>query len=132
MASSLAITTLRCDAACCRGEEENASRSALDLISSVTNRFTTIHPLFAVYDVGIEDMIPREGGGSDGRGPRLTGGTIALAVVLFLVLVATGAFLVWTFVEQRLCFGRKNAQDYSAIRLRKMQVRLRQVCGNLM
>ena len=129
MASSLAITTLRCDAARCRGEEENASRSALDLISSVTNRFTTIHPLFAVYDVGIEDMIPRE---DEAGGPRLTGGTIALAVVLFLVLVATGAFLVWTFVEQRLCFGRKNAQDYSAIRLRKMQVRLRQVCGNLM
>lgn len=80
-------------------------------------------PLFAVYDVGIEDMIPRE------DGSRITGGTIALAVVLFLVLVATGAFLVWTFVEQKFCFGRKNAQDYSAIRLRGVRVRLnRFVC----
>ena len=79
-------------------------------------------------------MIPRE---DEAGGPRLTSGTIALAVVLFLVLVATGAFLVWTFVEQKFCFGRKNAQDYSAVRLRGMQVRLCQcqdcafvVCGN--
>ena len=69
-------------------------------------------------------MIPRE---DEAGGPRLTGGNIALAVVLFLVLVATGAFLVWTFVEQKFCFGRKNAQDYSAVRLRGVQVRLCQV-----
>lgn len=67
----------------------------------------------SIYDVGIiEDMVPKE----DGGGPQLTGATIALAVVLLLVLVATGAFLVWTFVEQKFCFGRGNAHDYSAIR----------------
>ena len=64
-------------------------------------------------------MVPKEDGGG---GPQLTGATIALAVVLFLVLVATGAFLVWTFVEQKFCFGRGNAHDYSAIR--GVQVRL--------
>ena len=78
-----------------------------------------LHPLFADYDdVGIEDFAPRE---SDGGGGGLTGGAVALAVVLFLVLVATGAFLIWAFVEQKFCFGRKNAQDYSAIRLRQQQ-----------